>query len=275
MKFNITDNKKSTIFSTIIKQLKSFTGDTNIYFYKDKFYIQFLDSNHICLCEIVLSKQWFDFYNSKQDDIIGLNTEILQKVIKCKQDNDHIEFNYHNNDDKLHISFHNMNEKNVIEKSFEVPLIDLNSELLNIPTDNESQTDIKISSNLFFHLINELALFSDTLTIDINENEINMISDGDSGKYNINVDIDKIEEFSIDEGALINASFSIKYFTMISSLSKISDFVNLSIGENKPMIIMFNIDDKDFNVSDSDSEISANDDEPINFVRFFLAPKAL
>lgn len=280
MKLNINDNNKISIFSTIFKQLKNFTSDINIHFYNDKFYIQFLDNNHICLCETVLNKSWFDHYNVKNTETIGLNTDILQKIIKCKDDNDFIEFNYHNEDDRFHITFNNMDEQNSIQKSFDVPLVDLNSELLSIPNNNDSQTDIKMSSNIFFHLINELALFSDTLTLDINEEEIVMNSNGDSGKYSINVDIDKIEEFSIDEGAVINASFSIRYFTLISSLSKISQFVNLSIGEDCPMVIMFNLDENEnINNNDSDTESETSNDDnndlPTNYVRFFLAPKAI
>jgi proliferating cell nuclear antigen PCNA len=282
MRLNIEQSNKSTIFSTILKQLKSFTSDINIRFYKENFYIQFLDNNNICLCEVSLKNEWFDTYIVNDEELIGLNTEILQKIIKCKNDGDNIEINFHNNDDKIHFSFNNYNNDNSITKNFEVPLIDIDTQLIDVPNNTESQADIKFMSSTFFHLINELAMFSNILEFDVNETEIIMNSSGDQGKYCINVDIDKVEEFSIEEDAIINQSFSLRYFTLISSLSKISDYVNISIGENSPMIIMFNLDEVNnsdiVSVSSEENEEDEDEDEdeeinqPNNFVRFFLAP---
>jgi proliferating cell nuclear antigen PCNA len=283
MRLNIQDNNKNNIFSTILKQLKSFTSDITINCYKNNLYIQFLDNNHICLCEVSLSKKWFDIYNVNEEEILGLNTEILQKIIKCKNENDNILIEYHNNDDNLHIMFNNIDIDNSITKSFEVPLIELNSELINPSNNNENQADIKFESSSFFNLINELSMFSNRLDIDINEDEINMTSNGDSGKYTINVDIDKVEEFSIDEGAIITQSFNIRYFTLISTLSKICEYVNISVGEDSPMIILFNLDNKkekdnkeegegEEEEEEEEEEEGEEECEPINFVRFFLAP---
>lgn len=275
MKLNLVDANKSIIFSNILKQLKSFTNDVNINFYKDKFYIQFLDTNHICLCELVLMKEWFNNYVVKDETHLGINTNILQKIIKCKGENDAIEIEYNTDADRMNMSFNNYDDKNIITKAFEVPLVEMDIDMLNIPENTESQADIKIQSSLFFHLINELALFSNNLNMEVNENEIYMNADGDSGKYSINVDIEKIEEFSIDEGANIKTTYSIKYFTLISNFSKISKYVNLSIGENTPIIITFNLDNCGVNDNDSllnGTVIEDDDSEPENYIRFFLAP---
>ena len=274
MRLVLVDNNKTVIFSNILKQLKSFTNDVCIHFKKDKFYIQFLDMNHVCLCELVLTKDWFNSYIVKEDDILGLNTTILQKIIKCKEEKDSIELEYSEDDDTMKLSFHNYDAKNIISKSFDVPLVELDTELLNIPDDTESEADIKIQSSIFFHLINELALFSNNLDMQISETKIVMNANGDSGKYSVNVDIEKIEEFSIDEGANIETSYSIKYFTLISNFAKISEYVNLSISENAPIIISFNLDNCGVKDSNSVVEelIEEDDDEPENYIRFFLAP---
>ena len=67
----------------IFRHLKGIVTDVNIVISKEKFYIQSMDSSHACLVEINIEASWFDNYEVDEDEVLGINSEILFKIIDC------------------------------------------------------------------------------------------------------------------------------------------------------------------------------------------------
>lgn len=298
----INDEIKCNIFTNIFKNIKQFSADINLYFEEERFYTQFIDTGHISLVELNLKNTWFDEYECSETlEPMGINTEIIGKILRCRNKNDsiHISFN-EENEDILNLSFIPKNSDNTsIKKQFEIPIMEIETDLLKIPEASTGQADIKMDSSLLSTLVSELEIFGNEIDININEDEIVLETKGDNGKYKINIDIEKIDEFSLDEDLKLNLSFSLKYIIMIMNFSKISRKVYFTLNEDNPIMFQYDlskkgentinnnensddINDDNNSVSnvDKNSEYNSENEEEINeelekdnYIRFFLAPK--
>jgi proliferating cell nuclear antigen PCNA len=280
----IQSEGKAEIFSNIFKNIKNFTSDINIQVQEDKLYTQFLDTNHICLGELELSSEWFTSYECSEDVTLGINSELLTKILKCRGKNDTIEIVYdtNTNPDVLQISF--QSEVNTtFTKNYELPLMEFDMDLIEIPKASQGQADIKMDTSMLSSLISELSSFGQDVSVKVNEEAIIMETKEDGGKCNINIDIEKIEMFSIDEDTELDLCYSLKYICMIMGFSKVSKKIYFTLGEQTPMMFQYSLDDESKNKDDnnetnnetdlkteSDTESETN---TINYIRMFLAPK--
>lgn len=313
MSFHVVIKNKEKVnhFSEIFKNIKAFSKAVNIYFEPSRLYFQLIDESQICLTELELQNTWFDEYVCDEDiPALSVNTEILSRILKCNTENDKIviEYNLEENEDVLFMSFvpfddtMNMEEEDEDNttkkgkktkkskktatkktkqpsKDFEIPLMDLEVALLDIP-ESQGQADIKVSTSLFTTLVKEISQFSDYVKFEVTEEEIQMMSDGDYGCYKVHMNIDDVDEFAIEENTKLSVSFLLKYFNMIcSGFSKLSKYVRLSISNNVPMEFYYPLDDDEkeesetLNTEGSGVESDMDDELPTNKIRFFLAPK--
>jgi proliferating cell nuclear antigen len=243
-------------------------------------YIQTMDSSKISVLEITIPSRWFDFYSCQLDNIcIGVNTGILHKILSSRDKTQTIHFEYNAEDgggDKLLINMEEVavvadvpvtgvedvvvalppKPKNVYNRFFEVPLIELESEMMEIP-DIEYEAEIALPSANFSVLIHQLKGFGDILNITCNENDIQFISKStESGSMRVEIKIDELTGFSIIEGENINVSFGLQYLNTICAYSKISKNVELKIRREYPIRIDY--------IFGEEGEGS---------IKFFLAPK--
>lgn len=275
MDFKINNQSKIDIFTTIFQTIKGIAEHIVIYFTDEKMFIQTMDSSKISVLEIVILSSWFDFYSCQYESIkFGINTGILYKILSSKEKTQTIHFEYNmededGNQDKLFVNMESTmeentddiiskNNKHVYNRYFEVPLIDLENELMEIP-DIDYEAEISLPSINFAILIYQLKGFGDVLNIKCNENDIQFISKStESGSMRVEIKIDELTGFSIIEGENINVSFGLQHLHTISSYSKISKTVELKIRRDYPIRI-------DYLFGDSfDKEGS---------IKFFLSPK--
>jgi len=275
MDFKINNQSKIDIFTTIFQTIKGIAEHIVIYFTDEKMFIQTMDSSKISVLEIVILSSWFDFYSCQYESIkFGINTGILYKILSSKEKTQTIHFEYNmedevGNQDKLFVNMEsNMeentddiitkNNKNVYNRYFEVPLIDLENELMEIP-DIDYEAEISLPSVNFAILIYQLKGFGDVLNIKCNENDIQFISkSAESGSMRVEIKIDELTGFSIIEGENINVSFGLQHLHTISAYSRISKTVELKIRRDYPIRI-------DYLFGESfDKECS---------IKFFLSPK--
>lgn len=289
MDFKIKDPSKIEIFTTIFQIIKSISEQISIHFTDEKLFIQTMDPSKVSVLEIAIRSSWFDFYSCQEDNLhIGINTSILHRILSSKEKTQTIHFEYNTedagNEDKLFVnmvevtpakelqtnnegdlvlphstdtsSVVSKNYKNVYNRYFEVPLINLENELMEIPN-IDYEAEISLPSVNFAILIHQLKGFGEVLNIKCNENDIQFISKStENGSMRVEIKIDELTGFSIIEGEYINVSFSLQYINTISAYSKISKTVELKIRRDYPIRV-----DYVFGESDEGS------------IKFFLSPK--
>lgn len=260
MKLVIETKEKITFFISLFQQLKLFTKTLCIFFNDDNIYIQGMDASHVCLYEAKLHSKWFYYYKKKETDhgMICLDPSILSNVLSMTEDGFSVEFFYEGEPDILDI--HICKRENVIvgekkcdyDKHFGLPLIDYECEIMNIP-ESEHDAQFSLPSKKICELTSQLAVFGDELKIHCSEKEIVLGTSGDLGTMQVNIRIDDLSDFTINEGEEYTLSFSLMYVHKFCLTSKLTPEVQFSITDNNPLRIRYEWEE--------------------NFIMFFIAPK--
>ena len=245
MEIVITNPVRAEIFATLFQHMKLFTECMNIYFNTDDVFIQAMDPSHVSVIEIKLPREWFDEYNVTRNTMIGINTHILFKVLNIREKSHTLRLNLDpNNDDKLEINLVS-EDTSVYNRNFAIPLIDIDSELMGIP-EMEYQAELSFPSVIFSTLIDQMKIFGETLSILCSEEKVEMNSESiDTGKMFVNIPIDDLNSFAIEEDETLNMSFSLTHLKNICLYSKISKEVEVYLKKDFPIKLLYTLDHKD------------------------------
>ena len=250
MNIVIKNQQKAECFSGIFQHIRLFTEHINITFEKERLYIQSMDTSHVSIFELYLPSAWFDTYehNNASPITIGINSTLLFKILNTREKTQETNITYViNNGDKLYINFTSENTA-IFDKKFEIPLMDLEHDIMGIP-DTDYNADFSLCSANFANIINQLKLFGDTLDVECTEEKITLNSlSQETGKMTVQIDINELTEYSINEGETIDLSFSINILHNICMYNKISKNINICLKENFPMKITYNLGEENANM---------------------------
>jgi proliferating cell nuclear antigen PCNA len=152
----------------------------------------------------------------------------------------HIEYTEESDNLFIHFLSENANEFN---KYFEVPLVDLDTDMMQIP-EMDYSAEFTLSSSHFSGIINQLKLFGDTMQIKCSEEKIVLYSQNkESGKMSVEINIDDLNVFSINEGETIKTSFSLSFLHNICLYNKIAKEMEIKIMADFPIKIIYRLDD--------------------------------
>ena len=257
MEFTISDQTKATQFSFLFQNIRVFTDTINFVCENDKLFIQSMDSANVLLFEVKIQKDWFNEYKVETNVNIGINTAILSKLLSVREKGHTLRFILESSD-KLDISF-TSEDKNVYNKDFTIPLVDLESELLGIE-EKDTSAQFSMPSANFQNIVQQLRMFGDSLSIKCDENAIKLGSQSqDSGEMEVNIDINDLHEFEIIPDLELKLNFTLHYLANISQFSKVSKDVELRFIENFPLQIVYYLDGTDHQLENS--------------ISFYLAPQ--
>jgi len=245
MNIQLTNPAKCDAFSLMFINMRLFTSSINIMFEKDRLFIQAMDSSRISILEIHLPAKWFDTYelSNSSSIVLGVNTIILSKVLSTREKTQNITMKHSNNEsDKLCLEF-TSDSKTVFDKFFEIPLIDIDEELMSIP-ETDYQAEFSLSSSNFASLMTQMKLFGDTLQIECSEEKIQMGAvSQDVGKMNVTIPIDDLTSFAIEEGGSLDLSFSLTHLISMCTYSKLAKDLEICISDNYPIRLTYNLGD--------------------------------
>jgi len=214
------------------------------------------------LFEMNITPEWFDAYGCNEECMMGVHCEMLFKIISCIKEGQYIDMKYDpdSSGDKLTIDLLG----NSYDKSFELSLINIDSDMVEMP-EKEYTADIRFVSKDFAELINQLSIFGDKLKISCGDSII-LNSENEFGKVDITVKEDDIIEYIMEEGAKLESSFGIRFITMITKFSNLNKELAINVSEQFPIKLTYNLDDwKDKVNEDDDASID-------NYISFYLAP---
>ena len=276
MKFTIHQKDKIIKFVAIMKHMKQLVVDVNIGLCELGLYIQGMDASHVGLFELKLEKAWFDEWKGpeKFHYNIGLNCEILSKIMSCYSQGQYVEFSFmENSSEQLIIKFEGLGH----DKMFEVRLIDIDCDLMEIP-EVEYDADITMSSKEFNNLMAESELFGESVEIELGIDDYIYITAGEEGgsKIRHRIKEEDIVEYALTEDVQMKHVYSLKYCLLYSKFAKINKNVCIHLKDETPLKVIYDMshwmdnNEKQF-VNDGDE-----DDEEIkkkNYLGFYLAPK--
>jgi proliferating cell nuclear antigen PCNA len=249
--------------------MKHFCDHINIIFKKDHVYAQGMDNSHISIFELFIPVTWFDSYNfiGDADIVVGVNVGLFYKILNTRDDGQEIFIKYDiEKPDKLYLHFitGSASSKPLFDKHFELPLIDLESEMMSIP-EVDYQAEFSLSSSNFATIVGQLRQFGADLLIKCGEDEIRLTAkSNESGNMSVVVPIDDLSLFAINEGEVLNLSFSLSHLHNICSFHKISDDINIKISGDYPLKATYFLE----KIADDDEDLSGK-----ARIVVFLAPR--
>jgi proliferating cell nuclear antigen PCNA len=249
MKFTIVDKAKKSAFIAIFELIKTNSSLLNMNFKEDHIYMQGMDRSHVCLFDIIIRKEWLGHYEVEKQDTtrICINTNIVYSILASTSEDHSIHMYYDGNPEQLNIDL-NVEEENKtkhIDKRefshyFRVPLIDDDYNYLEIP-ETEYDADFSISSKKMVSIVNKMAMFGDTLKISCNEEKIDLFSTGVEGEMKVNIPIDDLFEFSINEGDDISLGYNLNFLQKMCLTTKITEHIDFGISKGAPMRIKYGL----------------------------------
>jgi proliferating cell nuclear antigen PCNA len=271
MSFNlaVSEPSKARAFSAIFQNMKHFCDHVNIVFEKERAYAQGMDNSHISIFELFIPASWFDSYNhpSEENIVVGINVGLFYKIMNTRDEGQEIFIKYDpEKQDKLYLHFitSTPSTKPLFDKHFELPLIEIETEMMSIP-DVEYAAEFSLLSANFAGIVGQLKQFGADMLIKCNEQEIRLTAKStDTGNMSVVVPIDDLSLFAINEGETLNLSFSLSHLHNICSFYKVSDSVNLKISDNYPLKATYLLE----KVSDEEDDVSGK-----ARIVVFLAPR--
>lgn len=255
MKFIQVDPKRTNNIAIILNCLKQFSDTVTLRFSEDGIDVQGLDGSHVSLFEWKLTRDWFTEYIWTGDDDIqtaSLSTGIMHKVISTFHEDQRMTMDIQATGDNVSLSF--TSGKETCDKHFELPLIDVDNDLLEIP-EKDSDIDLIISSKKFSELIGQFEIFDNTLSFKFSDEDIVMKATGVDGSMKASMSLDDVTEFALAEDKdEIKQSFALRYIKMMCSFSKISSETCMEFTIDSPMKLKYNMADD-------------------SYIQFYLAPK--
>ena len=267
MEIVIRNSDRADKFAAIFQHIKLFTDHIAISCSETHMNMQCMDNAHVAILEMSLPAAWFDVYHLADDSNIriGFNATYLHRILSSRDKEQQIQLVYSSEDaDRLLIHLTKPEDvlavvndsdsssvktktkekkptTNTFDKHFELPLIDIEEEGMQIP-DIEYAAELAMHSTQFADIITQLKMFGDTMEVQCSEERIALASTSqDQGKMFVEIGINDLSEFAIDEGADLALSFSLTYLKHFCAYSRISELVSIKFGESYPMRIAYSL----------------------------------
>lgn len=197
----------------------------------DGFRVTAMDRSHISFVTLDLKPTVFDEFECSEPERITLDTDEFMKVLKRMKNTDILTLTL--DEGNLIVGL-----KGDAERKFKIRLIDIDYEPPQPPV-LEYNSSIEVPSNLVRDCITDMDLFADRLNFLFDENYFIVTSDGEFGS----ADIKYLHGENITE--VVKSCFSIDKLKEIFKASKFSKYVTISLGNDKPVTINFNLASND------------------------------
>jgi proliferating cell nuclear antigen len=252
MEIVIRNPERADKFTAIFQHIKLFTDHILLSFDKGHMCMQCMDNAHVAILELSLPSNWFDVYELSTDSIrIGFNATYLHRILSSRDKEQQIQLVHSEEEqDRLMIHLTNQDEsssvkskdkKSNFDKHFELPLMDIEEDAMQIP-DIEYNAELVMQSAQFADIITQLKMFGDTMDVQCSEERIALASTShDQGKMFVEIGINDLSEFAIDEGADLALSFSLTYLKYFCAYCKISDSVSIKFSDSYPMRVAYSL----------------------------------
>jgi proliferating cell nuclear antigen len=243
MELSLAPSPKADAFVALFQHIRLFSEHVNITFSEDQVYMQCMDNAHVAILELYLPKTWFDQYEST-NTTIGINAAFLYRILSSREKDQKIHVVYSGEDVlRVHLTSEAATSAKNFDKHFELPLLSLDVDTMEIPA-IEYTAEIQLSSAHLASIVSQLKMFGDTMEIKCSEETIMLASNSqDQGKMYVEIHIDDVAGFAIEEGSELNLSFSLGYLHNICMYHKLAKEIEWKFSESYPMQVVYPLDE--------------------------------
>lgn len=239
---------KAEIFQQIFQNIKVFTDAITLHIGPENgLYLQCMDSSHVSITQFTIPVSWFETFEVNIPTLLSFQSSLFAKIMATRDKIQSVVLWKDDDNDNLTITFENPTGVSttapVFRKEFSLPLMEIENDLLNIPEEQEYAVEVSMPSAYFASLITQLQQFGSDAVFDCSEEQIVLSSSTqESGSMRILIDIDRLDEFSIDEGETIRVSYALGYLSKFCGFHKLTKQVKLNLSGERPMKLEYQME---------------------------------
>lgn len=215
----------------IISSLSKLTQDVNFCFHPSGLFIQTMDSSHVSLCKIELPESDFQEFSCTRSIHIGLNVAVVDKVVSSQSKMTSCTMICSDDSDSCTLKFVGETHQCV----YEIPLMTIDSEDPEIPSDTTYDAEALLKSTLFAKQIKDCSVIGDRVTISMAEPSLVMKTEGDLGTFHV----ESTGESCIVQGEHKGFSYSVKFLSLFTAATPMSGHVRLSLSNEMPLCVSY------------------------------------
>jgi proliferating cell nuclear antigen len=219
--------------------LDELNDDVNLMFTEHGMKIQSMDTSHVALTTVKISKEFFTTYSVPQFVTIGIKLSTLVRVLGCIEGQFYFEYSEDFPDEFVICSEH---------EHFRLRTIDMDSEEMDVP-DMEYDVEIDADAGVLSKYFKNLASFGDTMAFSTDNETLNMSTSGDIGKVSMT-----IHDQRVKINGQLTAKFASRYLVTFAKAASISKTAIIRLANEQPILLKYEFG-KD------------------SYISFFLAPK--
>lgn len=223
--------KNARVFQSAVSGISSFIAEGNFRFNDSGLAFKALDPSQVVLADLKLPKELFEKFDV-EPSLIGLNLQELNKVLKRVDNNSALEMNLLDSTLSLKI-------KSEFEKTFSLPLLDLNEEETNEPKISNFDAEIEINAKVFQEALKDASLFGTTVVLTVKEGTFLIETSSNNGSFNINSKEHK--NLKIKSKKSVTSKFSLSFLESIVREANPDSIISLKLKSESPMKIHYEI----------------------------------
>jgi proliferating cell nuclear antigen len=205
--------------------------------------LQAMDGSHVALVSLNLSMEGFEHYRADTNMVLGVNVNLLAKVMKLADPQDSITLSADDNATHLKLVFENPKTERTTE--FTMNLIQLDNEHLAIP-ETEYSSVVSINSSEFTKICKELYSLNETMTIHTSPEFVQFSVESEVGSGSIKIGASdngpKEEQTTLEVSDSVTQQFAIRYLNMFNKAASLSTYTRLCMHEDQPLVVEYKID---------------------------------
>jgi len=241
--FIISDKRKKEVFISIFNLFKSSSSQINLTINKTTFHIQGMDKSHVCLFDLKLNYEWFDYYEVNKKYELCFDTGTFHSIINTKSEDQMLVF-YLEEDKSETLSIELKNNENAkksdYNKFFKLPLLDYEYEEMVIPT-TDYDAEFTLPAKKVTDMLSQLTNFGDDINIKCCEDCVDFKASGNSVEMRVNIPVDDMSSYAVVEDEVINLTYSLIYISKMCITNKLSNDIEFSLSNECPMKINYNL----------------------------------
>lgn len=211
----------SSILRTSFEAISSIVDEVQIQTDSEGMRLDALDRSHIMYVHLGLDADLFDTYVCDEPEKINIDTDEFMKVLRRSKSNDRVLMTLDNGN--FIITF-----EGEATRTFKIRLIDIEDDNP-APPQVEYESHFEVPFTLLKDSINDIDIFSDTITFKVDPEKFSASAEGDFG----DASIDYFHGEEISETA--TSSFSLDRVSEMLKADKFSDVAMIGLGNDLPL----------------------------------------
>jgi proliferating cell nuclear antigen len=228
---------ETTLFKKALDAIKEFLPTTEMIVSSDGMRISGMDTAKVCFIDFFLSAEECDSIECPETISLGISTGLITKILSiATTGSDNITLHVSEESDKLGLSIRS--ETSARQAEFELPLIDLNEDAIEIP-DMDYAAVVKAKTSDIAGLFKDAALFGDDATLTLNADGFHVNAIGEGGSANLTLENTEGREMELEEEE-VKVKYSIKYLqNILRGGGSLSTMADIAFETAKPIRTIF------------------------------------